>query len=129
MNPFKTMGKVVDKELDDGGDSLFKAEDLTDGYFICERNAVVGGYKKMQGLIALTDATEKDGGFLTIPGFSANLEEWTKFHSNTVMGSKLSKRADFINVPEQDPLNKQAKPVPIRAGSVSFHLCGITNII
>jgi hypothetical protein len=121
MNPFKTMGQVTE-QLHDGGDSAKTTNDLQDNYFICERNGCVGGYKKMQGMIAITDARKCDGGFLTIPGFTNHLHDWCVFHENTVMGSKVSKRADFINVPEEDPLNKQAQPVPIRAGSVSFEL-------
>jgi ectoine hydroxylase-related dioxygenase (phytanoyl-CoA dioxygenase family) len=114
MNPFKQLDGI----FDDGGDSDVEA--LDDVYFICERNSSYEGNLKLQGLVALTDATEKDGGFLTVPGFSSNFEQWSKYHQNSEMGAKMSKTSDFVFVPQEDPLINQARPVPVRAGSVSL---------
>jgi len=45
--------------------------------FIVENNdAVTATYRRVQGLIALDDAREEDGGFLTVPGFHRHLSEW-----------------------------------------------------
>ncbi|KAL0482534.1 hypothetical protein AKO1_002855 [Acrasis kona] len=118
MNPFKITDKELNVEQSDGGESEMTEKDFSEMFFICERNGVVGGYKRVQGLVALTDATEEDGGFLTIPGFTNNLQQWSKFHQTTQVGKEISKTADFIKVPEGDPMNKQAKKITVRSGSL-----------
>jgi ectoine hydroxylase-related dioxygenase (phytanoyl-CoA dioxygenase family) len=65
--------------------------------------------------LALTDARDSDGGFLTIPGFSNYLQEWA-LHRAKSTTAKMFQHS--MNVPEDDPMVNQTRTVPVRAGSV-----------
>lgn len=78
MNLFKTL-QDLSIEFDDGGDSRLGKDHLSDSYFIRERNGCEGGERKMKGLVAITDATERDGGFLTIHGLVTDWNSGASF--------------------------------------------------
>jgi ectoine hydroxylase-related dioxygenase (phytanoyl-CoA dioxygenase family) len=76
-------------------------------YIDLEANLVV------QGIIALTDAHEDDGGFHCIPGFHKYVKAYTECLSNT---SAVNGRG--LQVPDSDPIREYVQKIPLRKGSI-----------
>lgn len=97
-----------------------KEQDIHDGWlmsgamkFITENNGTVDfkGYEKMQGLLALSDSTEEDGGFETVPGYHKFLETWAK-------QTPIFNKGSFVYVPKEDPLREHSQKITARKGSL-----------
>jgi hypothetical protein len=77
-----------------------------------------------QGLLTLTDASEKDGGFHCVPGGHRFAMEWAGIASQY---RRTYCTKDNIQVAEDDPLQSMVHPVPLRRGcllvwnSLLFH--------
>jgi hypothetical protein len=77
--------------------------------FPSENNSNYKEDTKLQGFLTFSDATDKDGGFLCIPGFHKNLEKWTKMNTS-------KNKTHFIGVPVDDPMVQFAQRIPVRSG-------------
>lgn len=65
----------------------------------------------VQGLLALSDAKEQDGGFVCVPGSHRIAKEWTNLNS---LGDKRPQLRPSLD----DPLQKRIQCIPVRAGSL-----------
>jgi hypothetical protein len=114
INPFKLLHNH-DEDIPDKFEKDIKhKDDINNTFFLSERNSTLLPVLKHQGLIALTDARECDGGFLTVPGFSkSNTKAWAEHNATRVAASD-----DYVMVPRDDPMIEQGRPIPVRAGSL-----------
>jgi ectoine hydroxylase-related dioxygenase (phytanoyl-CoA dioxygenase family) len=115
INPFMLINEAKE-DLVMREEKSIDAPDLFGNYFfLSERNNTAQPSQKIQGIIALTDARECDGGFFTVPGFSKeNTLAWAKHHAT----ERKMKPMSTLTVPRDDPMIAQGRPVPVRAGSV-----------
>jgi ectoine hydroxylase-related dioxygenase (phytanoyl-CoA dioxygenase family) len=65
-----------------------------------------------QGLIALTDAREQDGGFWCVPGSHRIAHEWARAHNAE------SKRGSSLLVDADDPMRAHVQKITVRAGTL-----------
>jgi len=80
--------------------------------FITEHNGSKNtGLVKVQGLVALVDSRQDDGGFITVPGFTSYLSEWTK-------KTKKYSGMHFVGVKKNQKFVEKAQKITMRAGSV-----------
>eukprot|EP01127_Copromyxa_protea_P005206 TRINITY_DN150_c1_g1_i7.p1 TRINITY_DN150_c1_g1~~TRINITY_DN150_c1_g1_i7.p1 ORF type:complete len:231 (-),score=38.35 TRINITY_DN150_c1_g1_i7:80-772(-) len=87
--------------------------------FIQENNGSPNdGLGKAQGILNLVDSKEGDGGFCCVPGFHKHLKEYATLTANTQYARQSLVSRSFVNVPQDDPLNKQVKKISLRAGSM-----------
>jgi hypothetical protein len=80
--------------------SDYKYED-----FIIENNGSknrTGKDKKMQGLLALVDSREDDGGFCCVPGFHRNVATWAKHTEACDWAHQFKFVFDYVPVPKGD---------------------------
>lgn len=101
------------------GDYEFKFGDFQTGHKLTEteKDALEKefGPPKIQGLIALQDAREEDGGFCTVPSFASEFFQWALDH--TTLYDTNYKTANFVSVPKEDLMRQRLIKVPIKAGS------------
>jgi len=86
-----------------------------DHYFIGENNDTNSHPIKMQGLVALTDCRECDGGFCIVPGFNKHFLDWAA-KTKSFYADKLT--GHFVNVPKGDKMLQQVQKIPIPKGSL-----------
>jgi len=87
--------------------------------FITENNGSKNmGDPKIQGLIALSDSNDDDGGFCCVPGFHKFLKEWAEKTVNTDFCEESINRYDYVNVPKGDPLHDALQKITCREGSL-----------
>lgn len=67
----------------------------------------------LQGLLALTDAREEDGGFHCVPGSHHIALDWVKARRHEAWV-----RREHVQVPVTDPLQSDVVEVPLRKGSL-----------
>lgn len=65
----------------------------------------------VQGLLALSDAREEDGGFLCVPGSHRIAREWT-------VRNNLEQKEPQLRPEPGDQLQRHVQRVPVRAGSL-----------
>jgi ectoine hydroxylase-related dioxygenase (phytanoyl-CoA dioxygenase family) len=65
-----------------------------------------------QGLIALTDAREQDGGFWCVPGSHRIAHEWARAHN------AQEKRGSSLLVDADDPMRQFIQKITVRAGTL-----------
>jgi hypothetical protein len=82
--------------------------------FLSENNDNYMEPFKVQGLIALLDSREEDGGFLCVPGFHTYLEEWAQENIEIA----APERSNFVSVPKKDEIQSFARRIPMRSGSL-----------
>eukprot|EP01112_Ceratiomyxa_fruticulosa_P006616 TRINITY_DN1744_c0_g1_i3.p1 TRINITY_DN1744_c0_g1~~TRINITY_DN1744_c0_g1_i3.p1 ORF type:complete len:433 (+),score=84.78 TRINITY_DN1744_c0_g1_i3:217-1515(+) len=77
------------------------------------------GYKilKVQGILALVDCAENDGGFQAVPGFHRHLPGWAWANKDNILPS-LKKYDTTFQVPSNDPIRNDIQRLPIRKGSI-----------
>jgi len=82
-------------------------------FFIPENNlnSLFHGYEKVQGLIALEDSKETDGGFQCVPGFQKILKHWAE---NTEEYSS----SGLVDCPTDDTLANHGVKITMRKGSI-----------
>jgi carbamoyl-phosphate synthase large subunit len=75
-------------------------------------------------------ATKGTALFLLSQGISVTLLHWSDEHKESHVLTYLKKRAiDFvIDIPSQNPQNKQGKGYALRRTAIDFHIPLITNI-
>jgi len=99
LNPWKWTG------TQEGLDYVFE-------HFIIENNGSrnsTGQDLKLQGLIALVDSREQDGGFCCVPGFHHHLKDWAKATMLSHAASQKNNVFDYVNVPKGDKLHNQVR--------------------
>mmetsp|Transcript_20488 Transcript_20488/g.78550 ORF Transcript_20488/g.78550 Transcript_20488/m.78550 type:complete len:390 (-) Transcript_20488:121-1290(-) len=79
---------------------------------ITENNNVLDfhGYDKVQGVLALADSGEKDGGFTCVPGFHRVIEMWAR-------GRDMYNNAHYVSV-EGDKIGRHGQKISMRKGSI-----------
>jgi len=114
MNPFKLLlSEEEKKEAMASPDNIITRD--VHSFFISENNETLTNYRKLQGLVALSDSTENDGGFLCVPTFHKLVNDWANANYES-MGSRF--KSDYVTVPERDPLRDQGVKIAVRAGSL-----------
>lgn len=58
-----------------------------------------------QGLIALADSGEQDGGFCLVPGFHKHMEEWAKLTRDTAYAKGQAANFGLVKVPRGKGMN------------------------
>lgn len=76
------------------------------------------GSLRVQGLIALTDGPEINGGFHCVPGFQHQFFEWGEKNKNDYGAREDVKKRNFIEVPDDDQMRQHIQKVPMRSGSL-----------
>eukprot|EP00003_Mantamonas_plastica_P032409 TRINITY_DN879_c0_g1_i1.p1 TRINITY_DN879_c0_g1~~TRINITY_DN879_c0_g1_i1.p1 ORF type:complete len:391 (+),score=114.56 TRINITY_DN879_c0_g1_i1:167-1339(+) len=104
------------KAFEEGRNKFFGG--FSPGSFLSEFNDAIEKQDKhvLQGLIAITDAREEDGGFHTVSGFSSQLEKWTKINDQQFEQEKFN--TTFVQVPKDDEMRRHVQRIPLRAGSL-----------
>ncbi len=74
--------------------------------------------RKLQGILALVDCREEDGGFHAVPGFQHFIQTWTKQNEQLCLDSNRSGDPTTVQIPEDDPIRKHIQRMPIRKGSL-----------
>eukprot|EP01112_Ceratiomyxa_fruticulosa_P022110 TRINITY_DN800_c0_g1_i3.p1 TRINITY_DN800_c0_g1~~TRINITY_DN800_c0_g1_i3.p1 ORF type:complete len:342 (-),score=64.70 TRINITY_DN800_c0_g1_i3:108-1133(-) len=75
---------------------------------------------KVQGLVALVDTREEDGGFQTVPAFSKYFFDWAELNKDTEFGHKY-KNNKFVRLPKDEAnqhIWNSVQRIPMRAGSL-----------
>ena len=73
------------------------------------------GFRGVQGILTLTDATPTSGGFCCVPGFHNEFDTWAEEHpAETVEGSNRH----LVLIPEADPMLDRLVRVCAPAGSM-----------
>jgi len=90
-----------------------------DDDFIQENNGSRNtGEPKIQGFINLADNRFGDGGFVCVPGFNRVIGLYSEQTKDSNYRKKHDKEYAFVALHPDDNLQKQAKNISIRAGSV-----------
>eukprot|EP01114_Cavostelium_apophysatum_P019571 TRINITY_DN6344_c0_g2_i1.p1 TRINITY_DN6344_c0_g2~~TRINITY_DN6344_c0_g2_i1.p1 ORF type:complete len:377 (-),score=68.61 TRINITY_DN6344_c0_g2_i1:256-1386(-) len=105
LNPWRWTGSAEGKEY------------AFEGFIIEGNGSKNDGNLKLQGLVALTDSREDDGGFCTVPGYHKHLKEWSERTKDTDHYANFLQR-DFVPVPEGDPMCSQYQKITARPGSL-----------
>jgi len=115
LNPWKLLPKNAETANTEVSDYEIDIRDP--GFFITENNdtSFLPPYFKVQGLVALTDCTEDDGGFLCVPGFQKEINQWAEANEGLY---ERKKDKTYVSVPSNDSIVDRAVKIPIRAGSL-----------
>jgi hypothetical protein len=74
---------------------------------------------RLQGLVALINCDEHDGGFYCVPGCCHHLDEWAEQHRDSEHATRFAGRS-FVPLPRDDEaLLPHAQKIPLRAGSLA----------
>ena len=68
-------------------------------------------FLKVQGILAVVDCGEKEGGFHCIPGFQKHIKGWANANKELYKGDR-----DTVQVPKDDPMRHDNRTCPIRKG-------------
>lgn len=112
LNPWDIPSEIIPKTQEQVKKDLQDMVKFPDG-FLCTENNNGKMPLKLQGLLALSDAREEDGGFITIPKFSKFIQEWA---SQTK--PFLYSTSDFNHLDREDPCLQYTQKIPIRKGSL-----------
>ncbi|CAF0719458.1 unnamed protein product [Adineta steineri] len=74
--------------------------------------------RKLQGILALADCREEDGGFHAVPGFQHFIETWTKQNKQICIDANESGDPTTVQIPQDDPIRQYIQRMPIRKGSL-----------
>ncbi|CAF0937034.1 unnamed protein product [Adineta steineri] len=74
--------------------------------------------RKLQGILALADCREEDGGFHAVPGFQHFIETWTKQNKQICIDANQSGDPTTVQIPQDDPIRQYIQRMPIRKGSL-----------
>lgn len=74
--------------------------------------------RKLQGILALDDCREEDGGFHAVPGFQHFIRTWTKQNEQICLDSNDSMDPTTVQIPADDPIRQYIQRMPIRKGSL-----------
>jgi hypothetical protein len=77
------------------------------------------GSVRVQGLITLVDCPESTGGFHCVPGFTDDrFFNWSEANKDSYGALPEICSRNFIEVPDEDPMRKEIKRIPMKAGSL-----------
>ena len=80
-----------------------------------DREANIGyDFLKVQGILAVVDCGEKEGGFHCIPGFQKYIRGWANANKEIYKGE----RDTTVQVPREDPMRHDIQTCPLRKGSL-----------
>jgi hypothetical protein len=74
--------------------------------------------RKLQGILALVDCREEDGGFHAVPGFQHFIQTWTKQNQQLCLDTNKGGDPTTVQIPENDPIRQHIQRMPIRKGSL-----------
>jgi hypothetical protein len=77
--------------------------------------------RKLQGILALVDCREEDGGFHAVPGFHHFIRTWANMPENRnlcLAANRDSGDPTTIQIPDTDPVRQHIQRMPIRKGSL-----------
>lgn len=74
--------------------------------------------RKLQGILALVDCHEENGGFHAVPGFQHYINTWTKQNQEACFDSNKGGDPTTVQIPENDPIRQHIQRMPIRKGSL-----------
>ena len=74
--------------------------------------------RKLQGILALADCREEDGGFHAVPGFHHFIRTWTKQNEQICLDANDSMDPTTIQIPVDDPIREHIQRMPLRKGSL-----------
>ncbi|OQR85133.1 hypothetical protein THRCLA_10777 [Thraustotheca clavata] len=78
-----------------------------------------GSTLRLQGLLVLRDCPVENGGFHCVPGFTdERFFQWADANRDTYGALPEIATRNFIEVPDDDPMRKEIRQVPIKAGSL-----------
>ena len=74
--------------------------------------------KKLQGILALDDCREQDGGFHAVPGFQHFIRTWTKENQALCLEANRGSDPTAVQTHEDDSIRDHIQRMPIRKGSL-----------
>ena len=74
--------------------------------------------RKLQGILALVDCREQDGGFHAVPGFQHFIQTWTKKNQQLCLDTNQGGDPTTVQIPKDDPIRQYIQRMPIRKGSL-----------
>ena len=74
--------------------------------------------RKLQGIIALDDCREEDGGFHAVPAFQHFIQTWTKQNQQLCLDANQSGDPTTVQIPKDDSIREHIQRMPIRKGSL-----------
>jgi hypothetical protein len=74
--------------------------------------------RKLQGILALVDCREEDGGFHAVPGFQHFIQTWTKQNEQLCLDTNQSGDPTTVQISKDDPIREHIQRMPIRKGSL-----------
>jgi hypothetical protein len=74
--------------------------------------------RKLQGILALVDCREEDGGFHAVPGFQHFIQTWTKQNEQLCLDTNINGDPTTIQISKDDPIREHIQRMPIRKGSL-----------
>ncbi|EFC47465.1 predicted protein [Naegleria gruberi] len=112
LNPYYCLGEYP-AQAEDENDNKQIIGSNPDYYFIVENNS---NYEviRLQGILAISETREQDGGFVCVPGFVQHVKEYAE----KLRDYKPGPRCTFLSVRKEDPLISQTQKVPVRKGSL-----------
>ena len=110
-----------------GRASTYGFEHVAEGHF----DGSVGGWaaqrkstnnsmrtRKLQGILALDDCREQDGGFHAVPGFQHFIRTWTKENQASCLNANKGADPTTVQIPEDDSIRDHIQRMPMRKGSL-----------
>mgnify|MGYP001034898200 FL=1 len=115
MNPLT--GRCTTYGFENVADSHF---DSSEGPLNAQTKSTNNGMRirKLQGIIALDDCREEDGGFHAVPAFQHFIQTWTKQNQQLCLDANQSGDPTTVQIPKDDPIREHIQRMPIRKGSL-----------
>jgi len=115
MNPLT--GRATTYGFENVGESHF---DSSTDPFEAQNKPYNNGMRirKLQGILALVDCREEDGGFHAVPGFQHFIQTWTKKNEQLCLDTNQSGDPTTVQIPKDDPIRQHIQRMPIRKGSL-----------
>ncbi|CAF1127881.1 unnamed protein product [Adineta ricciae] len=110
-----------------GRSTTFGFESVAEGHFDSSSDPSTAQIKstnngmrvrKLQGILALVDCREEDGGFHAVPGFQHFIQTWTKKNQQLCIDANQSGDPTTVQIPKDDPIRQYIQRMPIRKGSL-----------
>ncbi|CAF1628982.1 unnamed protein product [Adineta ricciae] len=110
-----------------GRSTTFGFESVAEGHFDSSSDPLTAQIKptnngmrvrKLQGILALVDCREEDGGFHAVPGFQHFIQTWTKKNQQLCIDTNHGGDPTTVQIPKDDPIRQYIQRMPIRKGSL-----------
>ncbi|CAF1274188.1 unnamed protein product [Didymodactylos carnosus] len=110
-----------------GRSTTYGFEHVAEGHFDASKNPLMAQnvptnngmrVRKLQGIVALADCREEDGGFHAVPGFQNFISTWTSQNQQVCLDANQGGDPTTIQIPKNDPIRKHIQRMPIRKGSL-----------